>query len=544
MLPDNHTTTEHWLSGRYKIVGLLGSGGMGAVYLVEDQKLSGKRWAMKQMNHAISNQQGLAAEAQTLIGLDHPNLPNIVDYFVEEEHSYLVMDYIEGGTLQQRFEASGKVMELDDLISLTLQLCDVLKYLHEQSPQPVIHRDLKPSNILIDHRGRAILIDFGTARYYKEGNAQDTQQMGTFGFAAPEQFNRSQTDARTDMYSLGAILYYLATGGVHHYVSDIWPDNTDNHFPAAFKAVIYKLLRKNKSERFHSVEELIPEIVALQNNRKHIQLSSANKEMSPKRNQLIVILSLYPGAGSTHVAFWLSNRLRQLHVNHAYIEHPVVEPRLFDGFNGQREVPEQYVFATDRILTKQVFNDYPEWRYQTTIWYPNPPHFNVANWTLEQQIRMLYEIVTPISFVDASHHWDELMVEELIHHADHVLIVTGPNRSQLIRREIMQRCNRVEEWMSSGKQVSIIANRCGTFSFQKEWYHLLPIDPICHIPELDYSQLLEAHWRGDMGAFDRYACKEEWMIHFQPLMERVFPGMIEQAVRYKKWQGFWRLGRK
>ena len=166
---------EKMLGGRYKIIGVLGHGSMGAVYLAEDKKLLGKRWAIKEMLDSDFSKEGMASEAETLIRLNHPNLPHIVDYFPSEsgQCGYLVMDYVEGETLLQRFERNGKLLSIDCVITYALQLCEVFEYLHGQQPNPIIHRDVKPANLMIDAHDRMTLIDFGIARKFKAGFAND-----------------------------------------------------------------------------------------------------------------------------------------------------------------------------------------------------------------------------------------------------------------------------------------------------------------------------------------------------------------------------------
>jgi serine/threonine-protein kinase len=206
------------LHGRYVIVKQMGQGGMGAVYQVTDLRLPGKVWALKEMSAAAltsAAERALAVdafqqEARLLATLDHPNLPQVVDYFEEGGKHYLVMDFVEGELLEEIVARSGPLPEAT-VVGLAAQLCDVLEYLHSQSP-PVIFRDLKPGNVMVTPEGVVKLIDFGIARFFKTGQASDTQAIGTPGFSPPEQHGRSQTDARSDVYSLGVTLHQLLTG--------------------------------------------------------------------------------------------------------------------------------------------------------------------------------------------------------------------------------------------------------------------------------------------------------------------------------------------
>lgn len=207
------------LSGRYRVVRKLGQGGMGAVYLADDTRLPGKQWAIKEMSDAAiadvaERSQALQAfqqEAQMLATLDHPNLPKVVDYFSENGNQYLAMEYVSGDTIEQIIERSHGPLSEAQVIPWADQLCDALKYLHSLHP-PIVFRDLKPGNIMIQPDGRVKLIDFGIARHFKQGQNKDTQAFGTPGYAPPEQHGKGQTDARSDIYSLGATLHQLVTG--------------------------------------------------------------------------------------------------------------------------------------------------------------------------------------------------------------------------------------------------------------------------------------------------------------------------------------------
>lgn len=206
------------LANRYTILRPLGKGGMGAVYLVEDARIAGRQWAIKEMSEqGIDPAEAQAAleafqrEAQLLAQLDHANLPKVIDFFSERSRHFLVMEFVPGKTLEKRLEEAAGPLSEREVYGYAEQLCDVLNYLHCQRP-PIIFRDLKPANIMIKPDGRLKLIDFGIARHFKPGQSKDTQAMGTPGYAAPEQYGKGQSDARTDIYALGATLHHAITG--------------------------------------------------------------------------------------------------------------------------------------------------------------------------------------------------------------------------------------------------------------------------------------------------------------------------------------------
>ena len=203
------------LDGKYKILNEIGHGGMSVVYLALNERAN-KTWAVKEVRKDGGNDneivsQGLIAETEMLKKLNHPNLPSIVDVIDTKDTFIIVMDYIEGRSLQSVLNHSG-AQDPERVLEWSKQLCDVLGYLHSRQPA-IIYRDMKPANVMLRPDGQVALIDFGTAREYKEHSQGDTTWLGTRGYAAPEQFGgRGQTDARTDIYCLGATMYHLLTG--------------------------------------------------------------------------------------------------------------------------------------------------------------------------------------------------------------------------------------------------------------------------------------------------------------------------------------------
>ncbi|QMV40480.1 serine/threonine protein kinase [Cohnella cholangitidis] len=200
------------LGNRYKVESVIAKGGMGSVYLVKDSKLNDKVWAVKEITQ-VQSHEAFLEEARILADLTHPYIPKITDYFEPDANGYcyLVMEYINGVTLQQRFDDADRALSLDTVLKYMKQICEILLYLHRQ-PTPIVFRDLKPGNIMIDEYDNIRLIDFGIARGYDQGKATDTVQMGTIAFAAPEQFENKQTDPRTDIYALGSVMHYLLSG--------------------------------------------------------------------------------------------------------------------------------------------------------------------------------------------------------------------------------------------------------------------------------------------------------------------------------------------
>ncbi len=211
------------LRERYRLRAQVGTGGFGAVYRAEDNAQADAIVAIKQINlgglsaqEKIEATDGFYREVRLLSGLKHPNLPTIHNSFTDPEHWYIVMDFIDGETLEtymkDRFSGQQEPgLPLREVLDLGLQLCAVLDYLHTRQP-PIIFRDLKPANIMRTRAGQVYLIDFGIARHFIPGKPKDTIPFGSPGYAPPEQYGRAQTTPQADIYSLGALLHQALSG--------------------------------------------------------------------------------------------------------------------------------------------------------------------------------------------------------------------------------------------------------------------------------------------------------------------------------------------
>jgi len=201
------------LNNRYRIVQLMGRGGFGAVYRAWDQTLN-RPCALKENQEASAQAiRQFSQEAILLANLNHPCLPRVIDHFsLPGQGQYLVMDFVEGEDLRDKLDRSFEPLPEREVVPWIIQICDALAYLHSQ-PQPVIHRDVKPSNIRITPQGRATLVDFGIAKVFDPRMPTSTAAKAvTAGYSPPEQYGQGKTDARSDIYALGATLYTLLTG--------------------------------------------------------------------------------------------------------------------------------------------------------------------------------------------------------------------------------------------------------------------------------------------------------------------------------------------
>lgn len=249
------------VDGKYKILNIIGTGGMSTVYLAMNERAN-KQWAIKEIRKdGVQNyevvKQGMIMETNLLKQLKHPNLPSIIDVIDNDDIFLIVMDYIEGVPLSRLLEDGKQPQE--KVVDWAIQLCSVLQYLHTRET-PIIYRDMKPSNVMLKPDGTVMLIDFGTARTFKRKNVEDTTCLGTVGYAAPEQFGgRGQTDERTDIYCLGATLYHLVTGqNPSEPPYEMYPiTHWDPFLSTGLESIILRCTRQSPDERFQNCEELM-----------------------------------------------------------------------------------------------------------------------------------------------------------------------------------------------------------------------------------------------------------------------------------------------
>ena len=250
------------VDGKYRILRVVGKGGMSVVYQAVNEKAN-KIWAIKEVRKdGVQNyevvKQNLIVETELLKRFNHPNLPSIIDVIDGDGSFLIVMDYIEGNSLNKALETSGAQSQ-EDVIEWSKQLCDVLGYLHSRKP-PNSYRDMKPANVMLKPDGNVSLIDFGTAREFKSSSVEDTTCLGTQGYAAPEQYGgHGQTDARTDIYCLGATMYHLVTG---HNPStppyEMYPIRQWNpQLSSGLEEIIIKCTQRNPNDRYQSCAELL-----------------------------------------------------------------------------------------------------------------------------------------------------------------------------------------------------------------------------------------------------------------------------------------------
>ncbi len=265
--------------GRYRIVKILGEGGMSKVYLGENIKL-GTLWAIKEIKKDSDRKIDFYVEPNILKKLSHPALPRIFDIIENDEFLYIIVDYIEGDSLDKALIKEGKFDE-KTVLGWTRQICDVLLYLHTLKPNPVIYRDMKPANIILTKSGLK-LIDFGIAREYKSNSDCDTVYIGTRGYAAPEQYGSGQTSVTSDIYSLGVTMFRLLTGkspSELNFVNELARLPVEGISEQTWK-IIRKCTRLNPDNRYQSVQEIINEINLIDENANSTAVLGDNRQIN------------------------------------------------------------------------------------------------------------------------------------------------------------------------------------------------------------------------------------------------------------------------
>ncbi len=272
------------IQNRYRIIEILGQGGMGSVYRAIDENL-GVAIALKENLFTTDEYtRQFRLEAVILANLRHPNLPRVSDHFeLGDQGQYLVMDFIEGEDLRSRMERLGTLSE-EDVIQIGAAICDALAYLHTRKP-PILHRDIKPGNVKITPQGHIFLVDFGLAKVY-QGTQQATStgaRAMTPGYSPPEQYGTARTDPRTDFYSLGAMMYAVLSGVIPEDGLARAMDNAqltplrkrNSNISRRLASVIEKAMAVDPSDRFQSAEDFKMALLGSNSKSQHLPGSHA-----------------------------------------------------------------------------------------------------------------------------------------------------------------------------------------------------------------------------------------------------------------------------
>jgi outer membrane protein assembly factor BamB/tRNA A-37 threonylcarbamoyl transferase component Bud32 len=266
------------LQGRYRILGVLGSGGMSTVYKAQDLRFPKvqRLCAVKEMINTATDprvralmMQNFEREASILATLNHPAIPQVYDYFIEGDRAYLVTELIHGKDLEALLNETEGFFPEAQVVQWAIQVCDVLTYLHTHKPQPIVFRDMKPSNLMLDDQGRIRLVDFGIAKVFQSG--EKGTMIGTEGYSPPEQY-RGIAEPRGDIYALGATLHHLLTKQDPR----LEPPFTFHKRPihqynpavsAELQEIINRALEYDIQKRFGSAEEMKRALLSLKSAR-------------------------------------------------------------------------------------------------------------------------------------------------------------------------------------------------------------------------------------------------------------------------------------
>lgn len=254
------------LQNRYRIVKLIGQGGYGTVYRAWDLSLNQPCALKENLNPGQEARQQFEWEAAVLAGLRHNNLPRVTNHFhLTGQGQYLVMDFVEGESLEKQLQARGQPFYEAELHAWIGQVCDALSYLHRLT-RPIIHRDIKPANIIVGPDNQAFLVDFGIAKEFDvTDRTTDAAKAVSVGYSPPEQYTNTGTDARTDVYALGATLYELLTGQLPpdslqlalKHDTLVPPRHLNQQISVEMEQVLLKAMALEKADRFQTVQALM-----------------------------------------------------------------------------------------------------------------------------------------------------------------------------------------------------------------------------------------------------------------------------------------------
>lgn len=303
------------IDGKYEILKQIGKGGMSTVYLAMDKRLN-KQWAVKEIsrkgvgknNEEIVNE--VPPDAEMMKKLDHPAIPTIVDIIDDKTspYIYVVMDYVEGESLDKVLAEYGAQPQ-DMVIDWAKQICDAFAYLHSQKP-PIIYRDMKPANVMLKPEGNIKIIDFGIAREYKEANLADTTVLGTKGYASPEHYGSRQTDARSDIYTIGMTMHHLLTGVDPRPADYIYAPirQWNPELSGGLERIIDKCVSPDPKDRYQSCNELLYALEHYEEEDGAYKRKQKNKLFSFITSAVLALVMAIVGTGGQLLSVYANNQ--------------------------------------------------------------------------------------------------------------------------------------------------------------------------------------------------------------------------------------------
>jgi outer membrane protein assembly factor BamB/tRNA A-37 threonylcarbamoyl transferase component Bud32 len=284
------------LQERYEIIGILGAGGFSTVYKARDRRFANvtRLCAVKEMVMNTQDPQmremairSFEREANILAALEHDAIPDVFDYFTDGDRSYLVLEFIRGKDLEAVLNESKETMTHEQVLDWAIQLCRVLSYLHNRSPQPVMFRDVKPSNAMLDLQGKIHLIDFNIAKVF-QGSEKHTM-VGTEGYSPPEQY-RGESSPAGDIYALGASLHHLLTRQdprmeIPFSFTERSVQAANSTVSSAFEAVIMRCLEYKAEKRYQNADELLQALQVIAEPEQSSQPARIKGQAAPAKNE-------------------------------------------------------------------------------------------------------------------------------------------------------------------------------------------------------------------------------------------------------------------
>lgn len=265
---------------KYQLLNKIHEGSVTQIFVIKENETN-ELFILK----AIDKNNEYVWDADAIKTINHPKIVKVIGVGETERYIYLIKEYINGITLEEYINKKGPLAE-KDAIAIGIELCEILLYFHSLKPTPMIYRDLKPANLLISEDGIIKLIDLDSIRQYKQNSPKDTYYIGTEGFASPEQFGFSQTDMRTDIYTLGTTLFFLLTG--QKPVNDKFKiknvKSVKNDVSEMFNNIIEKCTMFNPEVRYQSVRELKKQLIYLSRNDSISKIMRLHSRISKKRN--------------------------------------------------------------------------------------------------------------------------------------------------------------------------------------------------------------------------------------------------------------------
>jgi serine/threonine-protein kinase len=493
---------------RYFVRRVLGQGGMGIVFAVEDLKLAGRKLAMK-VAKTSGVEGAYSSEGTTLMRLDHPNLPQITDYFPPSMAGGLeavVMEYIDGYSLSEWMEASREAMAFGDMLRIAMALCSALRYLHEQS-RPIIHRDLKPSNVMIDGEGTVKLIDFGISRRYKEGKKGDTVQLGTAGYAAPERLLGGQSDARSDIYGLGAVLYSLTGRGsqssAHSKAKGVVREASrlPAGWPSSIAAVLDRMVEPDPALRFQSMREveqaLAPWLADSLGRERKAATGGWKKPPSDGKRRRVAVLGLSGGAGASFLAITVAVLMARRGLSVAAAEYAEGRPEWMELLPRSFQSDSAQYWRSWNGSAGRERSETNKRGLPPVKWRPADNRTGSSAFAEADELdRFFNECGNEIQLADLSGNWQSEEAELLIRRSDHVVVISDPNAYKwqpagLERLRRLQANHDVKR-----QQWHWIANKQSKFDGDREWLSMLPEWPRAVVPLLPQEKLWSIIWNG------------------------------------------------